>query len=487
MNAILGFSSILNDIITDSTQRYYLEAIHRSGKTLLQLINDVLDLSKIEAGKLELELATFELGAVLDELIDLVAPEAQAKELLLRRQGTMQLPVTLRGDVTRLRQILLNLLSNAVKFTECGNVTLSAELIELTNQRATLICTVSDTGIGIPAERIEALFEPFIQGDSSTTRVYGGTGLGLTISRQLAHLMGGNIEVSSTVGQGASFRVAIPFDVCPSGNVTSDQEPVAPRAEEHIEPARILLVEDNATNQLVARTILQKQGHYVDVAANGAEALALLKIIPFNLVFMDCQMPVMDGFEATRRIRNGEAGNEQRQIPIVAMTAHAFEEVKLRCLENGMNDYMSKPVKASDLNNCVAQWRSNIPQQTAMEESIIYSAVPVDDCFDHAGLLRRLEGDNDLADEVVKMFLNSAPVHLETLHRAIMNGAAEEVAMQAHNFKGMARNCGAIATGNVTMQLEKIATAGILDGAEQLLKELELAFLLCRDEMVKRK
>ena len=485
MNGVIGMAGLLGNTQLTDEQRHYADVIRASGNLLLAIINDILDFSKIEAGKLELEHATFELGAVLDELIDLVAPQAQAKGLLLRCGDITPLPVYLQGDVTRLRQILLNLLSNAVKFTGQGTVTLSADLEELADQRAMLVCTVSDTGTGIPADRIDALFDPFTQADNSITRVHGGTGLGLSISRQLTHLMGGKIDVSSVVGEGSAFRVAIPFALCPAGEKIPTPEPLALHADQKMEPARILVVEDNATNQLVARTILQKLGHHVDVAANGAEALDLLQLIPFNLVLMDCQMPVMDGLEATRRIRNGEAGETRRQIPIIAMTAHAFEEDKQRCLASGMDDYLSKPVLTADLARCVITWCGTAqPHVTTVQTDASATVSAADCCFDSHGLLERLGGDRDLEELVLKTYLDNAATYLTNLRKAIAAGSVEEVFMQAHGFKGMAYSCAAMATGNVAMQLEKMAHAGTLEGAEQLMSELEQAFSLCRIEIL---
>ena len=484
MNGVIGMVGLLGDTELTEEQQRYANVIRSSGNLLLAIINDILDFSKIEAGKLELELETFELGAVLDELIQLMASQSLAKGVLLERQFVMPQPVYLQGDVTRFRQILLNLLSNSVKFTERGAIALSATLEKTSDRRAMLTCTVSDTGIGIPTERIEALFDPFTQGDSSTTRVHGGTGLGLTISRQLAHLMGGEIEVKSTVGLGSVFRVALPFVVVSSGEMALDEGPVTHPTEQNIIPARILVVEDNATNQLVARTILQKQGHRVDVAANGVEALALLQIIPFDLVLMDCQMPIMDGLEATTRIRNGEAGEKQRQIPIIAMTAHAFSEDKQRCLACGMDDYLSKPVLAADLARCVALWSSGAPASlTTGWLPVPPIASAVDGCFDYDDLLKRLEGDYELVEVVLKKFLEAAPLHLAALHKAITKGSVKEVAMQAHGFKGMAFNCSAVATGNVSRRLEKMAGVGSLEGAELVMYELEQTFLLCQNEI----
>jgi len=484
MNGVIGMAGLLGDTRLTDEQRHYADVIRSSGNLLLAIINDILDFSKIGAGKLELELTTFELGAVLGELVDLMSNQAQAKGLLLRRQDATPLPVYLQGDVTRLRQIVLNLLSNAVKFTKHGTVTLSAGLEELPDQRVMLTCTISDTGIGIPADRINALFDPFTQADNSITRVYGGTGLGLSISRQLTRLMGGEINVSSVVGAGSVFKVSIPFALGTRREKMPEAEPLALHGDQTIKPARILVVEDNTTNQLVARTILQKLGHHVDLAANGAEALDLLQLMPFDLVLMDCQMPVMDGLEATRRIRNGEAGETQRQIPIIAMTAHIFEEDKQRCFASGMDDYLSKPVQATDLARCVIKWCGTRPQAVADQVQSSAAVSPAGRCFDSDGLLERLGGDHELSAVVLQTYLDNAETYLTALRKAIADGSIEEVSMQAHGFKGMAYNCGAMATGIAAMQLEKMAHAGTLAGAELLMSQLEQTFSLCRDEML---
>jgi len=225
-----------------------------------------------------------------------------------------------------------------------------------------LHCTVRDTGIGIPGDRLEHLFDPFTQADSSTTRKYGGTGLGLAISRQLAKLMDGSIKVVSWPGQGTSFAVSIPFATCSE----AEQSFVLQQGQQEHQPAegrpaRILLVEDNAVNQLVASAVLEKQGHSVMVAGNGKEALTMLQLLPVDLVLMDCQMPVMDGFEATRRIRNGEAGEQSRLLPVIAMTAHAFARDKEHCFVSGMDDYLTKPVQSAVLARAVAKWQGALP------------------------------------------------------------------------------------------------------------------------------
>jgi PAS domain S-box-containing protein len=344
MNGVIGMAQLLQQTALDEEQQEYARVIRSSADALLTIINDILDLSKIEAGRLEITTAAFSPRQVLGELCDLLAPQGRAKGVQLALQVADPVPEWLGGDAGRLRQILGNLLGNALKFTEQGSVSLTADVAEQQGQTLWLRFTVSDTGIGMSADTLARLFTPFYQAESSTTRRYGGTGLGLSISRRLAELMGGSIECASTPGQGSRFTVTLPFRAdSRSTDTPSARWPALP-AEAHV-----LVVEDNPTNQQVARQMLRRLGVRASVAANGAEALAILKRLPYDLILMDCQMPVMDGFEATRRIRAGEAGPYNANVRIIAMTANAYAEDREKCLAAGMDDYLAKPLALQTL------------------------------------------------------------------------------------------------------------------------------------------
>ncbi|HEV3333810.1 MAG TPA: ATP-binding protein [Bryobacteraceae bacterium] len=353
MNGIIGTIGLLLDSGVTEEQRDYVNTVRSCGNALLSLIDDILDLSKIEAGKLTLERAPFPLHTLVKDTVAVVSPMALARHLELRLTFEEGLPDGVIGDSQRLRQVLLNLLSNAVKFTEAGSVTVQVGALGRTANAVDLEFVVRDTGIGIAPQVQQAIFEPFAQADSSTTRRYGGTGLGLTISRRLIALMGGNLELESEPGRGSTFRFSVNFPVAASAapsRPAQDRIPVSARS------LRILLTEDNAINQKVAVRLLERMGHQVDVAWNGKEAVAAVEQREYDLVLMDCQMPEMDGFAATRAIRELDQG---RQLPIVAMTANAMAEDRQRCIDSGMNDYLSKPVSKERLHELLESFSTD--------------------------------------------------------------------------------------------------------------------------------
>lgn len=343
LNGIIGMASLLESKTMDERQRECVEVIRRSGETLLAIIDDVLDFSKIDAGCLTLENTDFDPARAVLDAMQIVERSAAAKSLRLSSNLDPALPSLVSGDVMRLRQILLNLLSNAVKFTAEGEIVVRAELRSAKAGGFELYFSVADTGIGIAEEQQTRLFQPFSQADVSTARMFGGTGLGLAICKRLADLMGGNIGVESRAGQGSRFwftiRVAAP--------VAAPLQPASPAAASPAKGLRLLLVEDNPINRKVAFLMLQKLGYQVDVANDGAEALQAAASTRYDLILMDCVMPHVDGFEATRRLR--AAGGHSAEVPILAMTANAFADDRKACLAAGMNDFLSKPVRQSEL------------------------------------------------------------------------------------------------------------------------------------------
>ncbi len=357
MNAVLGMGGLLLATPLDTEQREYVEAIRNSGQTLLSVINDILDFSKIEAGRLRIEETPFNLHAVLASVYDLLVPKADEKNLQFALVFPEPVPRFVRGDAGRIRQIVMNFASNALKFTDSGFVRIEVERRDGAGGPPMTRLAVRDSGIGIPPEKVPLLFTRFMQADASSTRRFSGTGLGLAISKRLAGLMGGSVGVETKRGEGSLFWVDLPLVEC-------DGAPCMEKAaggKLHDIPkvtgsCRVLVADDNAVNLKVAARLLQKMGCSVDVAANGLEAIAMWQRLPFDLVFMDCQMPEMDGYEATRQIRMLEAA-VGGHTPIVAMTAHALQGDRERCIDAGMDDYVSKPIAFEAVSSAVATWR----------------------------------------------------------------------------------------------------------------------------------
>jgi signal transduction histidine kinase/ActR/RegA family two-component response regulator len=362
MNAVIGMTSLLLDTPLKEDQRGYVETIRSSGDALLTIINDILDFSKIESGKMELEVHDFRLAACLDSVLDLFGRQAAARNVALTSHVAPGVPPHISGDISRLRQILVNLVSNALKFTPSGSVRIevtcpasSAEGTERASPEGdalTLQFIVRDTGIGIPADRLDRLFHSFSQVDPSTTRKYGGTGLGLAISLRLVDLMGGRMWVESQEGEGSTFYFTIRTRAAAEPPCAKSEAAVSlDRTLAQRRPLDILLAEDNVVNQRVAQQILGKLGYTIDIVANGQEALDALERKPYSLVLMDVQMPEMDGLEATRRILAGQGrGTTQAHRPtIIAMTAAALQEDRQACLDAGMDGFLSKPIRLEQL------------------------------------------------------------------------------------------------------------------------------------------
>jgi PAS domain S-box-containing protein len=365
MNGILGFAELLRDSPLDAEQREHVETIRQSGEALLAIINDILDFSKIESGSLRLERTPYDFTLAAAEVAKLMTAQASAKNLHLTVH-TPSNPVWLVGDPGRVRQVLVNLVGNAIKFTDKGHVTVQIEPVDPTVEPGVVRCLITDTGIGVAPSKVPLLFQKFTQADGSTTRRYGGTGLGLAICKQLVEMMDGRIGMESRPGQGSTFWFTLPLPaealVSDAGALPANAADAATGKSAQDTPTfgRALLAEDSRTNQMVASLMLKRLGWHVDVATTGAEAIEMVRQHPYDMVFMDCHMPEMDGFQATREIRRLEAGT--RHVPIVATTASVLPEDQERCFMAGMDDFIAKPIQLRDLRRVITRWCQKRPE-----------------------------------------------------------------------------------------------------------------------------
>jgi signal transduction histidine kinase/ActR/RegA family two-component response regulator len=356
MNGVMGMTQILLDTPLAPEQREYAQTIHESAESLMVILNDILDHSKIEAGRLQVECIPLDVAKTVSGPIEMMQASARDKGIVLSCQLDPGVPARVLGDPLRLRQVLLNLVGNAIKFTAQGSVALSVSLLRADSQRVILEFAVRDTGIGIPQDKVTELFSPFSQVDVSVTRRFGGTGLGLSISRRLVDLMGGEIGVDSALGEGSRFWVQLPFQrLVEDGETTASERANQVAAPAVVSGARLLVVDDSPINVRIATALLGKRGYRIDAAENGQQALARLAVTDYDLVLMDCQMPVMDGFEATRRLRAGSDGVRNPQVPVIAMTASAMSDDRDRCRAAGMDGFLGKPVSESELLRTVAE------------------------------------------------------------------------------------------------------------------------------------
>ncbi len=414
MNGVIGMIQLLLETELTREQQQYANVAQTSGRVLLALIDDILDLSKVEAGKIVLENLNFNVRHTVADIVQLLRVQASAKGLQFHSRVSPEVPPLLLGDAHRLRQVLTNLVGNAIKFTERGEVTLDAQLLSEEDGKTTVRFVIADTGIGITQHQVAALFSPFTQADDSTTRKYGGTGLGLAISKQLVEMMGGKIGVESQEGTGSTFWFTAAFGTAPEPSLapmvetvsTVPQNAASDRIDGRVAPGglavkgrepRILVAEDNATNRAVALAQLEKLGYQADAVANGAEAVEALQRGEYDLVLMDCEMPVMDGFEATRLIRK----SSHPLVPIIALTASAMSGDRDRCIREGMNDYLSKPVDLPQLADLLTKWCPEPDLQTALQSAENADAeqmTPVFDSQQHTEALRMAMNSRERKD-----------------------------------------------------------------------------------------
>jgi GAF domain-containing protein/CheY-like chemotaxis protein len=473
MNGIIGMTDLVLGTALTSEQREYMSLVKMSADSLLNIINDVLDFSKMEAGKFALEPVPFGLRDNLSSTLKTLTLRAHQKGLHLTYHMQPGVPDVLVGDHRRLQQVLVNLMGNAIKFTDQGGVTVHVELASQEDDSVSLHVTVADTGVGIPAAKQGVIFEPFTQADGSTTRKYGGTGLGLAITKQLVELMGGHIWVESTMGQGSTFHFTAQYslqhapgvDAAPP-HTTILQSPPAAIDGDHPPRSRsfhILLAEDNPINQQLVIRMLANRGYTAQVVSTGGEALAALEQQAFDVVLMDVQMPEMDGFEATAAIRERERGTNRR-IPIIAMTAYAMRSDREKCLNAGMDAYVSKPMTAASLYATIDHLlRSDAAHTVPGGESSV----------DLSKVLDTVDGDKALLAELVDAFNHGYPARVAEVRKAIIRGHDKRLERAAHVLKGEVGLFGAQTAYHPADTLEIMGREGHLESASYILQELE--------------
>jgi PAS domain S-box-containing protein len=487
MNGILGMAQmLLMPGIPDDARQDYARTILNSGQTLLALLNDILDISKVEAGKIELESAAFEPGQILHEAQTLFAEAAAQKGLRIESawNGPAQRYLS---DPHRLRQMLSNLVGNALKFTAQGQIRIEAREVERDGQRALIEFSVSDTGIGVPADKQSLLFKPFSQADSSTTRQFGGSGLGLSLVRSMAMLMDGDVGIESEAGQGSRFWFRIRADLlapgadsrdgvrqakvgaggteCPAAGTAMDGHPDTPGTPGTF-AGHILVVDDNPINRMVLKAMLNKPGVHCDFAENGQQAVDAItganRIAP-DLVLMDCQMPVLDGYQATRQIRRWETEHARPHLTIVALTASAFEDDRQNCLDAGMDDFLTKPIAIEKLTAALVHWLAGDAAGGAAASQT--TITPREDnlpVFEEKTLLAQLGGNRELAGIVMQSATQDIPESFDRLAQAVSSDSLKDAERPLHTLKGLAIQIGATRFARRLKETEGRLKAGTL-------------------------
>lgn len=467
LNAIIGANNLLLDTPLEEEQRLFAKTAASSGEALLALINDILDYSKLEAGRLDLERSNFDLIRLTEEVKDLFVFDAEKKGIMIAVHHDPDIPEFVNGDSGRLRQVLINLVSNAIKFTESGVVDIKMMLRGESEDQLTIGFSVEDMGIGIEKKAQEKLFQEFSQVDPSITRKYGGTGLGLAITKNIVELMGGAISCKSEPGKGSAFQFTVKLVRSDPGSLTPSI--IAPLNSFHesnrlqnklIHPrktARLLLVEDSQANQVVALAILRKAGYKADAVADGQEAITAVKSLPYDLVLMDIAMPGMDGFEATKRIR--KLSGDISSIPIIAMTANVMQGDREKCLSFGMNDYLEKPINKDALFRVLEHW---VPESTVEISNQYPEQIPDEDILVDERVLKQLEQDTspELVPEMVEIFVRETRVRLGIVNQACHESDSTRLQQEAHVLKSSAGTYGALRLQALAKKVELLCKEG---------------------------
>lgn len=480
MNGILGMVGLLRETKLDDEQKELIETISTSGEALLLLLNDILDLSKIEAHELSLENTPFNLKVLMRDLVRLYEPMAKKKGLTFEFTYNPNSPEIMIGDPARLRQIITNLISNALKFTEKGSIRLDITSRRIGGEKVGFYFRVDDTGIGIKAEHLDRIFNKFTQADESTTRRFGGTGLGLTICKLLAEAMGGTIGVESTFGKGSSFLVDVPLLIANTEQTerlkleNQKEKAMSDSTQANFSNSRIIVIDDHPVNLFFARKLLNKFGfRTVDTAEDGKTALGMIAQKPYDLIILDCQMPEMDGYEVSRIIRSSEEKTGKR-VPIIAMTANAMVGDREKCIAAGMDDYVTKPINNDRMMEVMIQWLGSIPVMPPVKtgttaESKVQALDP--SMFGDPVDLHHLQeyfSDEEEKSMVIGMFHRVTEESISIMAANAKDGENEEWKRAAHKLKGSAANFGANYMKECCVQAEHLSDASAIDKAQLL-------------------
>lgn len=450
MNGIIGLSDLLFDTQLDEEQTESVKAINSSAESLLILLNDILDFSKIEAGEMALENVAFNIRHTVEEIVSLIKNQAEDKNIELTYNFAPSVPEYAMSDSTRIRQILTNLISNAIKFTQEGSISIDVST-KLSGTKPTLYFRVEDTGIGIPKDKLEAIFLKFTQADESTARRFGGTGLGLTISKTLVEMMGGQIGVDSILGEGSTFWFELPLVRAREELIQKNDTTERSYQKFDGEGLRVLVVDDHPVNLMFARKILKKLGiDRIQLANSGEEAFEYTQVAMYDAIFMDCQMPGMDGFQTTQAIRSMHKGRALH-TPIIAVTANAMKGDRERCIEAGMDDYLSKPIKPANLSEVIAKWikarpaddkiQKPLPPSGILDHVILDENAPLD--LEHFNFMFEDSTVQEI-QELIDLFNEQALLSIDSLEKNCLDGPQEEWKKSAHKLKGSAANMGAV-------------------------------------------